>query len=160
MNAKPIVEKIARALKRINLEAIVVGNAGAALQGAPVSTEDLDFLIRQTPGNAKKIALLAKKLDGTASRPHYPLSSFWRITTRGSSPVQIDLCVNAHGIKSFESLRSRSTLVAVGKEAVAVASLRDIIKSKRAAGRPKDLAVLPVLEATLHEKNAKKTRKA
>jgi hypothetical protein len=28
-------------------------------------------------------------------------------------------------------------------------SLEDVIKSKKAAGRPKDRAVLPVLEATL-----------
>jgi hypothetical protein len=32
-----------------------------------------------------------------------------------------------------------------------VASLGDIIASKKAAGRPKDLAVLPVLEETLKE---------
>ena len=36
--------------------------------------------------------------------------------------------------------------------AILVASLRDIIKSKRAAGRPQDLAVLPVLERTLNAK--------
>jgi len=32
-----------------------------------------------------------------------------------------------------------------------VASLADIIKSKRAAGRPQDLAVLRLLEKTLEE---------
>jgi hypothetical protein len=33
-----------------------------------------------------------------------------------------------------------------------VAALRDIIRSKAAANRPRDRAVLPVLEATLREK--------
>ena len=32
---------------------------------------------------------------------------------------------------------------------VKVLALEDLIRTKRAAGRPKDLAVLPVLEATL-----------
>lgn len=32
---------------------------------------------------------------------------------------------------------------------VKVLALDDLIRTKRAAGRPKDLAVLPVLEATL-----------
>ena len=32
---------------------------------------------------------------------------------------------------------------------VKVLSLEDLIRTKRAAGRPKDLAVLPTLEATL-----------
>lgn len=35
-----------------------------------------------------------------------------------------------------------------------VASLPDIIRSKRAAGRPKDIAVLPELEATQREREA------
>jgi hypothetical protein len=34
---------------------------------------------------------------------------------------------------------------------VSVASLDDIIRSKRTAGRPRDLAVLPVLEALRDE---------
>lgn len=35
-----------------------------------------------------------------------------------------------------------------------VADLSDIIASKRAAGRPRDQAVLEILEATQREKNA------
>jgi hypothetical protein len=34
-----------------------------------------------------------------------------------------------------------------------VAHLQDIIASKRAAGRQRDLAVLEILEKTLHEKS-------
>ena len=44
-------------------------------------------------------------------------------------------------IMSFTGCRSR----------VWVASMGDVISSKRSLGRPKDLAVLPLLEATLHE---------
>jgi hypothetical protein len=54
-------------------------------------------------------------------------------------------------------LRSRSVSVRVGSEKVRVASLEDILKSKRAAGRRKDLAVLPILEDTLREKKKRKS---
>jgi len=40
-----------------------------------------------------------------------------------------------HGVKSFNSLRSRAEQVELGKRKVWVADLADIIASKRAAGR-------------------------
>jgi hypothetical protein len=41
MNGKPILYMLARLLDEHGLEAILIGNAAAALQGAPVTT--LDF---------------------------------------------------------------------------------------------------------------------
>jgi hypothetical protein len=55
------------------------------------------------------------------------------------------------GVRSFEALRARAVAVAFGDEQLLVASLRDIITSKKAAGRDQDRAVLPILLATLHE---------
>jgi predicted nucleotidyltransferase len=155
MNAKPIVKRVLETLKSAGLEAILIGNAAAALQGAPVTTDDIDFLIRRTPRNAGKIRVFAQKLDGIIERPAYPLSDFWRISSRKGTPIQIDLATSIHGIRSFESLRSRADQIDVNGEIATVAHLADVIKSKRAADRPKDRAVLPVLEATLREKNQK-----
>ena len=61
------------------------------------------------------------------------------------------------GVKSFASLRSRAQRVDFDGYTLLVADLRDIINSKREAGRPQDHAVLGLLEATLDEKekNAK-----
>jgi hypothetical protein len=53
------------------------------------------------------------------------------------------------GIRSFEGLRKRARTVRLNDTELAVATLSDIIKSKRAAGRARDLAVLDVLEKTL-----------
>jgi hypothetical protein len=53
----------------------------------------------------------------------------------------------------FESVKSRASAIDVGGVVVIAASLEDVIASKRAAGPPKDLAVLPVLEATLEVRN-------
>jgi len=51
MDAKPILVRVARALREQRLEAILIGNSGAAVQGAPVTTMDIDFFIRKTPAN-------------------------------------------------------------------------------------------------------------
>ena len=50
---------------------------------------------------------------------------------------------------TFSSIRSRARLVAVGDEKLRVAELADVIRSKQAANRPKDRAVLPILRETL-----------
>jgi hypothetical protein len=57
-----------------------------------------------------------------------------------------------HGVKSFNSLRSRAQKIDMAGNPLWVAGLADIIASKRAAGRPRDKAVLEILEATLREK--------
>jgi hypothetical protein len=46
--------------------------------------------------------------------------------------------------------------VELGGHPLQVMSLEDILKSKTAANRPKDRAVLPTIQATLHAKQAKK----
>jgi hypothetical protein len=57
------------------------------------------------------------------------------------------------GIRSFEGLRKRARTIRLDDTELAVAALSDIIKSKRAAGRARDLAVLDVLEKTLGEES-------
>jgi hypothetical protein len=151
VNARPALERIAAALAACKLEAILIGNAAAALHGAPVTTLDFDFLFRETPLNLKKLKALAKELGGTVFRPYYPVSRLYRFET-ASGDLQLDFMPAVHGIRKFESARSRSVALAVGGATITVASLDDIIASKRAAARARDLAVLPILEATRDEK--------
>ena len=56
-----------------------------------------------------------------------------------------------HGLRSFAGVRARAATIAIEGTPLLVASLADIIKSKRAARRPRDLAVLEVLEKTREE---------
>ncbi len=57
-----------------------------------------------------------------------------------------------HGVKSFNSLRSRAESIVLSGHKLWLAALGDIIASKRAAGRPRDKAILGVLEETLRAK--------
>jgi hypothetical protein len=54
----------------------------------------------------------------------------------------------------FEALRSRSVKIPLGSLEAVVAVLEDVIASKEAAGRPKDLAQLPILRDTLRVRKA------
>jgi hypothetical protein len=150
MDAAPILARIAELLEHHRLEAILVGNAGAAVQGAPVTTVDLDFLFRKTPANIGKLKKIARDLDAVVFRPFYPATGMFRLS-RDTDNLQLDFMVEIDGIRSFEGLRRRSRRVPFGAASLSVASLPDIIKSKKAAGRPKDRAVLYVLENALAE---------
>ena len=70
MNARPVLERIAAALAHANLECILIGNAAAALQGAPVTTLDFDFFFRDTPTNRRKLIRFAKELNAIVLRPY------------------------------------------------------------------------------------------
>jgi hypothetical protein len=73
---------------------------------------------------------------------------------RDRDGLQLDFMAKVDGVRSFASLRSRAMRVSFGNEELLVASLRDIIRSKEAADRPQDRAILPVLRKTLNEQEA------
>lgn len=153
-DARPILREVAQALNECDLEVILVGNAAAALQGAPVSTLDFDFMFRKNAPNVKKLKKLTAILGGRLFVPYYPASQLYRLINDDRG-LQIDFMSVLHGIKSFESLRSRAVRIFIGGHSILVADLRDIIRSKRALGRPQDLAVLEILEKTRDEKERK-----
>lgn len=129
----------------------MIGNAAAALQGSPVTTLDIDFMFRKTPRNLAKLKRLADDLDAVVLRPFYPVSELYRIA-RDRDGLQLDFMARVDGIRSFEALRARATPVEFQGHRLLVASLDDIIRSKQAAAREQDLAVLPVLRRTRDEK--------
>lgn len=148
VDATEIVARVARAIEEQHLEAVLIGNAAAALHGAPVTTIDLDFFIGRAPANRKKLAGIAKALGATLYQPFYPASRVIRMMNDDET-LQVDFMDEVSGIRSFEGVRKRANSVTVGNTTVRVAALADIIKSKRAANRPRDLAVLEILEKTL-----------
>src|SRR5437667_644777 len=151
MDARPVLARIAAMLEEHGLEAVLIGNAAAALQGAPVTTVDFDFMFRKTPANLRKLKALAAGLEAVILRPYYPASDLFRIV-RDEDGLQIDFMATVHGVRSLASLRSRARSVSFGDARLLVADLGDIIKSKRAAGCPRDMAVLEILEKPFMKK--------
>ncbi len=151
MDARPVLVEVARLLNELEIDAVLIGNAAAALHGAPVTTVDLDFMFRKTPRNLAKLKKLAERLRAVVMRPYYPASGLFRVV-RDDDLLQVDFMATIHGIRSFNSLRSRAQPVDFDGMLLLVAHLDDIIRSKKAAGRPRDHAVLDTLEATRREK--------
>jgi predicted nucleotidyltransferase len=150
MNAESLLRSVVAALAASRLEAIMIGNAAAAIHGAPVTTLDFDFMFRATTVNLRKLKRFADALDATILRPYYPVSALYRVVNDDRG-LQVDFMPAIHGVKSFNSLRSRAQNIELAGGRVWLAALADIIASKRAAGRARDRAVLEILERTLHE---------
>ena len=72
----------------------------------------------------------------------------------GQGLDRIDVVLTAHGLDDFASEYLRAIEHAVDGIAIKVLPLERIIVSKRSANRPKDIAALPALEATLRARDA------
>jgi CheY-like chemotaxis protein len=135
-----------RALRDAGLEAILVGSGAAAVQGAPVTTQDYDLLMRDTELNRIKLAAVAKRIG--AARPR-KISALTSTLTLAGGDIPVDVLLDQMaGDLTFQAVRSRAVRARLDDVEVVMACLPDIIASKRAAGRPKDKAQLPILEAT------------
>lgn len=78
----------------------------------------------------------------------HPASRLYRMVNDDTG-LQADFMPVIHGVRSFEGLKSRAVRYTIGNQPLLVATLADIIKSKKAAGRDRDRAVIPVSEQTL-----------
>lgn len=129
MSAAPLLSKLLEAMNKHGLEAIMVGNAAAAIHGAPVTTIDSDFMFRDTPTSMRRLKAVAKELKSVVLRPHYSVSKLYRMVDDDLG-LQADFMPVLHGVKSFESLRSRAVLVSVENCPLLLASLPDIIQKQ------------------------------
>ena len=138
--------RLLAALERVRLEFVVVGMAAASMQGVPIMTQDVDLLVRDTPLNRSRIDELAKVIG--AGRP-IRVSELTTTLSIVGADVPVDVLFDQlPGGRSFEGLRARAVVVKLGEHSAVVASLADIITSKEASGRPKDLAHLQILRET------------
>lgn len=138
------------------VEFVVIGGFAAELHGAPIpATQDVDVTPSLSPEN---LARLSSALDDLGARirvdaepegfafSHDAASlgraHVWNLTCPAGS---FDLTFQPSGTTGYDDLVRSASVLRVHGHPVAVAALADIIRSKEAAGRPKDLATLPML---------------
>jgi hypothetical protein len=131
VNAEPFLAEIARQLSDLHFDVVLIGNAAAALQGAPVTTVGFDVRFRKTPVNLRKLKSLAGRLGATVLRPYYPVSDLFRVV-RDDDGLQLDFMGTIHGVRSFAALRARD--IELNGVTLRVASLDDIMAGKRTPG--------------------------
>ncbi|MCX7704784.1 MAG: nucleotidyltransferase [bacterium] len=151
-----ILAKILKGLKEVKLEAILVGNTACAIQGVPVMTLDIDFFVRDTQLNRKKITQFAKNLNLFVLRLNNALSE--TIRTENKDMI-VDFVFRMGSKQTFEKVKARSLRIKIGKFYCLVACLEDVLLAKKEANRPKDRAVIKIIEDTIKIRNTLKNKK-
>src|SRR5437868_7311922 len=95
---------LAKALRASKLEAIVIGNSASMLNGAPVTTQGIDLLIRDTRPNRRKLARFAGEIGGSHRMPVAGPSKVEWIEGRLAVAVEIHYERISGGL-TFSSLR-------------------------------------------------------
>lgn len=122
------------------VEFLVVGMTAGILHGAPVTTVDLDVVHRRTPQNVARLLRVLARIDAV-----------YRHDPRGLRPAESHLLSAGHQILTT-SLGDLDCLGTID-QGRGYEELVALIDAKERSGRPKDLAALPVLRATLEEKS-------
>jgi hypothetical protein len=154
-----VAEMVGR-LQDAGVEFIVVGGVSAILQGATVNTMDLDICYRRTPENICRLVAVLAPLNPRPRGfpPDLPFQFDERTVQLGSNftleigPESLDLLGEMSAIGGYEQVIGGALDTPVGSRTVKTLSLEQLIATKTAAGRTKDLAVIPELQAALDRK--------
>jgi predicted nucleotidyltransferase len=124
---------------------LLIGASAANAQGARIATVDMDLWFEDATD--PRIAEATSAAGGV-----------WVSGTFGMRPPQIgglakadrfDVVTHAHGLDAFEQEFDRAKSIEIDGVMLKILPLKRIIVSKRAAGRPRDLAQIPALEEAL-----------
>jgi hypothetical protein len=114
--------------------------SAALLQGVPSSTLDLDLWVDLPPRQYIRILNMSRRLG--AEIVANTVAVF-------GGELTVNFLYRIDGLRSFNYEYRRATRLKWNGETVAVLPLDRIYKSKKAVGREKDLAVLPLLKHTI-----------
>ena len=139
------LQDVFRSFQKHDVKYIVIGGIAAILHGVPRATFDLDILIEATPDNAQRLlnALLDAGL-GTAALTS-PVDVLANEITIFKDRVRLDVQTSTPGLRFADAWSRRKTVEFQGQEFF-ILSKDDLVRSKRAAGRPLDLEDARLLE--------------
>ena len=148
-----------RALHQADVRFVVVGGVAMVAHGSAHVTQDLNVCYDREAGNLGRLAGALAPL-----KPHLRLQGepqglpfLWDVETllRGMNFTlttphgDLDLLGEITGLGSYERVRQHAEPVTLFGHETWIVGLRDLIASKRAAARPKDLRQIPELRALL-----------
>ena len=160
-------EDVFACLDRHQVRYVLIGGLAAVLHGSPLPTVDVDICPASDTANLQRLAKALEDLDArvrtpdTAEGVQFPRDAQFlsrvallNLVTRAGD---LDLCFMPAGTRGYDDLAIGASAVRVFDLSVPVASLEDVIRSKEAANRPKDLRALPVLRSLLEEIRRRRT---
>jgi len=149
---------ILEGLIEAGVDFILVGGLAAVVQGAPVTTMDVDIVHNQSPENIAKLLSFLKSIDAFHRRPDDKVIEPKEDDISGMGhalfstqlgPLDI-LAVIEEG-RAYGDLIEHTVEIEFRKHTIRVLDLKMLIQLKRTSTDPKDKQRLPVLEETLRQ---------
>lgn len=161
-------EEIFRCLNMHGVSYVLIGGLAATLHGSALRTGDVDICPGRDTANLKRLAAALKDLEARIRAPDSPGGLRFACDAQFLSRVEtcnlttlfgdFDISFQPSGTTGFKDLKRHAVEFDLGGLIAPTASLDDVIRSKEAAGRPKDLQALPELRALREETRSKSKR--
>lgn len=137
-------------LARHGVDYLVIGGVAAQVHGHRRTTMDLDLTPDPSPENLLRLSaalaeLEARPRDAGGEGAGLPVGDPERLAVAAIVPPlltrhgQLHILKQPKGAREFAEMRERALVVDLDGSSVAIVSLDDLIRMKRAAGRPADL---------------------
>jgi hypothetical protein len=149
------LEPILKSLVESEVEFVIIGGVAITAHGSAYLTNDLDLCYSRSSENLNKLVVALSKFSPRFR--HFPENlpfTFDVSTLRNGTNFtfvtkvgDVDLLGEVAGVGNYEDVCRNSEYKELFGLQIRVLSLDGLINAKRAAGRTKDLLVLPELEA-------------
>ena len=137
-------ESLLKSLNAYKVQYVIIGAAALPVHGFSRVTVDIDIFVRATPRNVQRTLDALKNVG-------YDISDLTREEMLRKKILfrqyvqEVDIHPHVKGA-TFRGVWARKVQNRIGKADAYFAGLGDLIRMKKAAGRPKDLEDLRVLE--------------
>lgn len=152
-------EQVIRVLGRHEVRYVIIGGLAAIVHGAPLVTQDVDLCYARDPANLEHLADALREVNAElrGADPGLPFRLDPETLAGGDAFTfttdvgWIDIMATPAGVAGYDELERSADALELFGHRVLVASIDDLIRMKRAAGRPKDLLALEEIGALREE---------
>lgn len=148
-------EEILKQLVSKEINFVLIGGLAAVTHGSAYETSDLDICHERTKENIQKLAALLKELKSTLRGvdKNIPFIPDQKSITNGMNFTfettlgNLDILGEVEGLGNYHQVKKFSEPLDIYGMKINILSIEGLIRSKKAAGRPKDQMHLQELQA-------------
>ena len=146
MNTQPDFEELLKLLEQNNVRYMIIGGYAVAFHGFPRFTKDIDVFFFNSEQNIAKVRKVLLDFGFTPDNiPEEMLTETGNIIQFGVAPVRVDLINEIDGV-TYEEAEQHMMRGKYGDVEVNFIGKEDLLKNKKASGRPQDELDVKTLE--------------